>query len=128
MYIKQRETQDPDSESTIKHMKECLSFVYTFCKDNNLTLQEYVNSMQENLPTILIHLKEHKVTFYMLHLLEVDAIIKTVETALLNFIVSDFWNTYSQTRVKFVNSNKLKNKARKGKKLILQKLVENKKK
>ena len=128
MYIKQRETQDPDSESTIEHMKECLSFVYKFCKNNNLTLQEYVNSMQENLPTILIHLKEHKITFYMLHLLEVDAIIKSVETALLNFIVSDFWNTYSQTRVKFVNSNKLKNKVRKGKKLITQKLVENKKK
>ena len=127
MYMKQRETQDPDSDETINHIKECLSFVYSYCRDNNLTLEQYKVSVSGNMPTVLMHLKEHKITFYMLHLLEVDAIIKSVETAVLNFIVSDFWNIFSQTKIKFVNSKLLKQKARKGKQLIQSKLVENKK-
>jgi hypothetical protein len=128
MYIKQQETEDPDSDDVSKRMKECLAFVYRYCVENNMTLDQYKQSRIENLPTIVVHLKEHKINFYTLHLLEVDAIIKTVETAILNFIVGDFWNTFSQTRVKFANSNYLKQKTRKAKKQIQQKLVENQKK
>jgi len=58
-----------------------------------------------------------------LHLLEVDAIIKAVETSILDFIVSDFWNIYSQTKVKFVNSKQLKQKAKKGRQLVETKLT-----
>lgn len=123
MFMKRRETQDPDSEESIAHIKTCLSFVYSYCKDNNLTLDEYKTSVEGSMPTILVHLKEHKITFYMLHLLEVDAIIKTVETSILDFIVSDFWNTYSQTKVKFVNSKQLKQKAKKGRRLVETKLA-----
>lgn len=128
MYMKQQEIEDPDSDDAIHRMKECLAFVYRYCAENNLTLDQYKQSNVENLPTIIVHLKEHKINFYTLHLLEVDSIIKGVETAILNFIVSDFWNIYSQTRTKFVNSNKLKQKTRKAKKQIQQKLVENQKK
>jgi len=128
MYMKQLEVEDPDSDDAINRMKECLAFIYRYCVDNNITLEQYNQSMSANIPTVIAHLKEHKINFYTLHLLEVDAIIKTVETAVLNFIVGDFWNIYSQTRVKFVNSNKLKQKTRKVKKQIQLKLVENQKK
>ena len=128
MYMKKKETQDPDSDSSISQIKECLSFVYQYCKDHNLSLDEYVKSVDGNLPLILTHLKKHKINFYMLHLLEVDAIIKTVETPILNFIINDFWDLYSQTRTKFTGSNVLKHKARKGKQIIKTKLVENKQK
>ena len=127
MYMKRKETQEPDSDDAIEHMKECISFVYKYCKSNNLTLDEYKNEIRGSFPTVINHLKEHKITFYTLHLLEVDAIIKSIETAALNFIVSDFWNIYSQTRIKFASSTLLKTKARKAKELITQKLVENKK-
>ena len=125
MYMKQQETEDPDSDDVSARMKECLAFVYRYCVENNLTLEQYKESKVSNLPTVVVHLKEHKINFYMLHLLEVDAIIKTVETAILNFIVGDFWTTFSQTRIKFANSNYLKQKTRKVKKQIQQKLVEN---
>ena len=128
MYMKKKETQDPDSDLSIKQIKACLSFIYKFCKDRNLTLAEYVRSNDGNLPQILTHLKQHKINFYTLHLLEVDAIIKSVETPILNFIISDFWNLYSKTRTKFTGSSILKHKARKGKQIIKTKLVENKQK
>jgi hypothetical protein len=127
MYMKQRELDDPDSEQVIIRMRECLSFIYKFCTQNNMTLDQYTKSNIDNLPTVIVHLKEHNINFYTLHLLEVDAIIKAVETSILNFIVSDFWNTYSRTRTKFASSNLLKQKTRKAKKQIQQKLLENKK-
>lgn len=123
MYMKQRETRNPDSDESVDHIKTCLAFVYNYCKDNNLTIEEYKTKLEGSIPTILVHLKEHKITFYMLHLLEVDAIIKSVEASILNFIVSDFWNIYSQTRVKYVNSKQLKQKAKKGRQLVETKLA-----
>ena len=128
MYMKQKETQDPDSDDAIESIKTCLSFIYNYCKERNLTLDDYRSEIKGSLPTVINHLKEHKINFYTLHLLEVDAIIKSIETSVLNFVVSDFWNTFSQTRIKFASSTLLKTKARKGKKLIIQKLVENKQK
>ena len=128
MYMKNKETQDPDSDSSVIKIKECLSFIYQHCKTNNLTLDEYSKSMDGNLPQVLTHLKQHKINFYTLHLLEVDVIIKSVETPILNFIISDFWNLYAKTRTKFTGSSILKHKARKGKQIIKTKLVENKQK
>lgn len=127
-YMRKKETQNPDSDSTIDQIKECLSFIYNYCLKSNMTLDEYVNATDGNLPLVLTHLKHHKINFYMLHLLEVDAIIKSVETPILNFIISDFWNLYTKTRTKFTSSNILKHKARKGKQIIKTKLLENKQK
>ena len=127
-YIRKKETQNPDSDSTINQIKECLSFIYNYCLKSNMTLDEYINMRDGNLPLILTHLKQHKINFYTLHLLEVDAIIKSVETPILNFIISDFWSLYTKTRTKFTSSNILKHKARKGKQIIKTKLLENKQK
>lgn len=127
-YMRKKETQNPDSDSTINQIKECLSFVYNYCLKSNMTLDEYINMKDGNLPLILTHLKQHKINFYTLHLLEVDAIIKSVETPILNFIISDFWSLYTKTRTKFTSSNILKHKARKGKQIIKTKLLENKQK
>lgn len=126
MYMKRKETQDPDSDDVLEHMKKCLSFVYAYCKEHNLTLDEYSKEIKGSLPTVINHLKEHKINFYMLHLLEVDSIIKSIESSVLNFVVSDFWNIYSQTRTKFANSKLLKTKTRKGKQIIKNKLKTNK--
>ena len=41
MYCKDKETQDPDSEDTIDTLKECLKFIYNYCDDKKITLQEY---------------------------------------------------------------------------------------
>lgn len=127
MYMKQKQVSDPDSDEVITQMREGLSFIYHYCIKHNMTLDEYRVSSIENIPTVIAHLKEHKINFYMLHLLEVDAIIKIIEPAILNFIVNDFWTIFSQTRSKFANSKKLKQKTREIKIKIKQKLVENKK-
>lgn len=124
IYMRDREVESPDSEEMEALMKSCLSFIYNYCKDQNITIDEYKRRSEENLPLILLHLKEHKINFYMLHALEADTTIKSVETSILNFIIEDFWTTFSQTRTAFMGSKTLKEKTRKGIKIINNKLVE----
>lgn len=124
MYMRDRELNSPDSEESIELLKTCLSFIYNYCKDNSITVDEYKRMQEDKLPLILLHLKEHKLNFYMLHALEADAIIKSVETSILNFIVKDFWTIFSQTRTALISSRILKEKAKKGIEIINKKLVE----
>lgn len=124
IYMRDREVEVPDGDEAKDLMKSCLTFIYNYCKDQNITVDEYKKRHEENLPVILLHLKEHKINFYTLHALEVDAIIKSVESSILNFIIEDFWTIFSQTRTAFISSKTLKEKTRKGIKIINNKLVE----
>jgi hypothetical protein len=125
-YIKQREIEDPDNVDAIDRFKSSLHFIYDYCHENKITLEAYINEFTGNLPTFLQHIKEHKINFYMLQTLEVEPILRKIEPSILNFIVSDFWSVFVQTRTKFLSSKVLKVKARKGINLIKTKLtVEN---
>lgn len=125
-YIKQREVEDPDSDVTINRLKDGLHFIYNYCHARNITLDSYIEGKTGNLPTFLQHLKDHKITFYMLQMLEVEPILRRIEPSILNFIVSDFWTVFAQTRARFLSSEILKPKAKKGLNLIKTKLtVEN---
>ena len=124
IYMRDREVEAPDGDETEELMKSCLSFIYNYCKDQNITVDEYKKRHEENLPVMLLHLKEHKINFYTLHALEADATIKSVESSILNFIIEDFWTIFSQTRTAFMSSKTLKEKTRKGIEIINNKLVE----
>ncbi len=121
-HIKQQEMEDPDNESTIQRLKDSLHFIYNYCIEHNLTVGEYIKEETGNLPTMLQHIKDHKINFYMLQTLEVDSILRKVEPSVLNFIVSDFWTIFSKTRTQFLSSKELKVKARKGLNIITTKL------
>lgn len=124
IYMRDRETETPDSDASIELMKSCLSFIHNYCKSERITIDEYKKKVERNLPIILLHLKEHKINFYMLHALEADTVIKSVESSILNFIIDDFWTIFSQTRTGFISSKVLKEKTRKGIEIINNKLVE----
>lgn len=126
LYQKKKATQDPDSESNIDRCKECCSFIYKFCKDNNLTLQEYKSINNGTTPLIMQHLREHKINFYILHGLQCERTLKQVETDLLDFFVSDFQALLNETRVNFQRSTRLKNVIREAFSIIEKQLLKNK--
>ena len=66
------------------------------------------------MPTCLLHLQEHRLTFYLIHALEVEHTIKSVENSVLNFIVQDFHTVFARTRTKFSGSATYKLKAKDG--------------
>lgn len=127
LYNKQKETDNPDSETVIQSCKESCSFIYKYCIEHNLTLDEYKSHHEGSIPVILTHLKDHKINFYTINGLECEKTLYRVEESLLNFIVENFTNTINTTRNNFLKSSKLKHTVRKAFAIIENKLLQNKK-
>jgi hypothetical protein len=132
LYCKDKETQNPDSEDTIDMLKGCLKFIYNYCHDKKITLREYKTyvpgtgvtiSREGATPEVFWHLKNHQINFYTLHALDMDADVKSKDTEIFDWLIKDFTDLYSKTRVKFISSKSLKEKAKKGLKIIEQKLL-----
>ena len=122
-YIKNRELDDPDSDNTIAKCKESCAFIYNFCKQAGITLCEYKQRENTNIPLVLQHIKEHKINFYTLHGLEINNLFTAYDTGLYNFMFDNFYETYNTTRSKFIRSKKLKNTVRAALKIIDEKLL-----
>lgn len=105
-YMKKIEMDDPDSESSLKRLIDSLKFIKNFCKEKNLTLEEYPVFIEESIPNMIDHLKNHHINMYALHALGVSKI--EVENRILDFIFSDFWITFQKTKNKFFLSKKMK--------------------
>jgi hypothetical protein len=120
-YMHKKETQDPDSDNCINDCKQALKTIYNYCVDHKSTLQRY--KLDTGIPAFLLHLKEHKINFYIIHGLDVDRSLKNIEQELLDFYCKDFYTMYSSTRVKFLLSKHLKEVVRKGLKIIEEKLL-----
>ena len=122
IHMRNREVADQDSEESIELLKKCLAFIYNYCKEKEITLEEYKCAIEGNMPLILLHLKEHKISFYTLQALEAESTIKSVETCILDFMVKDFWTIFNRTRTAYISSKVLKVKARKGIDILSKKL------
>jgi hypothetical protein len=115
-YMKTREMESPDSLDSLERLRDGLSFVFKFCSENNLTLEEYPVYCRENVPDMLNHLKSHQINFYVLHALEISKV--NLEPRLLDFMFGDFYITFQKTRNMFKTSSKMSQLS----KLIINKL------
>lgn len=105
-YMKKIEMDDPDSEDSLKRLVDSLKFVKNFCKEKGLTLEKYPVYIENALPNMIDHLKNHHINMYALHALGVSKI--EVENRILDFIFSDFWISFQKTKNKFYLSKKMK--------------------
>lgn len=123
-YMTNKQTIEPDSDESLHECKDILKFIYNFCADQKITLEQYKTFVGDGtMPVFFSHLKNHNINFYTLHALEVEKIVKSIETDLLNFYFENFYNLYKTTRNKFITSTKLKHMLRKGLDIISNKLL-----
>lgn len=116
-----------DSVENLEYVKSGLKFVYEYCAENNLTLDEYKTSVTDNnIPTALLHLQQHKINFYIVHLLDMQCILYKLGVDWLTFFISDFENLFRDTKVKYNKSEQLKPIATKAIGAIQRKLETNK--
>lgn len=118
-YMKLMYRENPDDDSAIERIKQSYKFLYSFCKERGLTFETYPSYSEGNLPIYVEHLKNHKINFYTLHSLGVNV---NLEKRLLDFIFSDFYKTYRETKNKFYNSKRMKQISKKAKETLNQKL------
>lgn len=115
-YMKSLEDESPDTKESLERLRDGLKFVKNFCDEKGLTLEEYEAYYEHNLPSVIDHLKSHKINFYVLHSLGITKI--NIETRILDFIFGDFYLTFRKTKNKYYSSTKMKEFS----KLAIQKL------
>jgi len=108
LYQSKKMFLDPDSQEQLENIKSCLIFISTFCKDNDIKVEDYINHRQNNQFSFLLHLKEHRVNVYCLLGFEsFDQNLKSVDNDLLSFIIGDdLINHLPVFRTKYFNSSK----------------------
>lgn len=119
-YIKTLELLDPDNSESLIRLKDGLVFVYNFCKEKGLTMDQYELYIEETLPCYIEHLKMHKINYYTLHALTFSA--PKIESRVLDFIFGDFYTTFQKTKNKFFTSKKMKEFSKEATKRLNNKL------
>ena len=126
MYMKSRETQNPDSDEVISRCKECCANIYRYCNEHNITLDDYKTLTVSSTPVVIQHLKSHIINFYVLHGLDCSKKIQQIDANLLDFLIPDYNILIHDTRVEFSKSARLKHVIRKSLDIIDRELTNNK--
>jgi len=109
MYIHQLNDLPPDSEYHLQQIKNGLKFITTFCIDNKITFQDYVNQKTEYLPHWLIHLKCGNISFYnLMFFQDFKSYLESVEKDILSLYIPDFFNKYFTYKMAYLKSKKAK--------------------
>jgi hypothetical protein len=123
-YMKDKELTDPDSDESMKELKDMLKFIYNYCKTEKINLLQYRTLMTSaSIPVTLTHLKDHSINLLMLHALDVDQVIRKNDSDILDFYFPEFYTYYKQSRTNFIASTKFKQSARKGLEIIKNNLL-----
>jgi hypothetical protein len=110
LFIKRRESLDPDNEEQLKYIIESLKFISAFCKEQGIDIANYIEHRTGNSSSYILHLKEHRVNVYSLFgFSNFERSIRSQDTEIVKFILSeDFLNMLSNFRLKFFASKKAK--------------------
>lgn len=105
-YVKSLVLDDPDKDESIDRLKSGIKYVFNFCKQNNLTFEEYLVYCEEVLPSWVAHLKTHSIDFHTLHTLQMSKPV--LDSELLEFVIPNFFTNYQRTKQKFYHSKRMK--------------------
>jgi hypothetical protein len=105
-HMKEIELEDPDSDDSILRLKKSLKFVYLYCQEHGIKMEDYVKHGSGPMVDCVSHLKAHNITFYTLHALTFSPSV--VESELLEFVIPNFYITFQKTKNKFYSSKKMK--------------------
>lgn len=107
--IARRNKLDADSEEILTHVRNGIRFIYDYCAECNYDLDDYKAAKTENdIPVALLHLKQHKINFYIVHALDMQSELYKLGVDWLNFFISDFESIFRDTKIRFNKSTKLK--------------------
>jgi len=124
LYQKKLESMDPDAEEQLKNIIESLKFISLFCREQKISIDEYINHITGNNLSYVLHLKEHRINAYTLFgFPSFERSIRALDSQLIKFVLGeDFYNNLSSFRLKFFASKKAKTLVELGiKKIKIQK-------
>ena len=110
LFIKRRESLEPDNEEQLTYIIESLKFISTFCKEQGIDVDNYIEHRTGNSSSYILHLKEHRVNVYSLFgFSNFERSLRSIDSDILKFILGeDFLNKLSRYRLKLFTSKKAK--------------------
>lgn len=123
LYQKKKTYLDPDSDIQRKSVLSGLEFIYNFCKENKMGLQDYMLHKTNTMNTVFIHLKEKNISVYnCLAFSNFDKTVNSQNYELLEFMLGDIISKLPIFRTKFYASEKCKRISLEGLKILKEKL------
>lgn len=112
---------DPDSDIQKDAVKNGLTFIYNFCKHNNIKISEYLNHKTNSMNTVFIHLKEKNISIYnCLAFPNFHSYANNQNFELMEFMLGDIFSKIPNFRTKFLSSKKCKKISTEGLKIIAE--------
>lgn len=125
LYTKQLDQQGPDTDYQLQFVKDSLMFIFKFCRDNKLTLTEYINHKTGDIPTFVLHLRNRYVSIYSLFGVDgAESKLFKVPKERLDFTIGEnFTILLEKRRTSYYNSTKNRQITNKGIKQIKELLL-----
>jgi hypothetical protein len=109
LYVQRTASSKPDNDDQLHDIKRSLRYILSFCIQNNIDVQDYINHKTNDTYTFLLHLKEHKVNIYTLFgFTEFENNISSVNRELSMFIAGSYIENLPKFRTNYVTSSRAK--------------------
>lgn len=110
LYQKKKAFSDPDSDEQLRNITEALHFILSFCKDNQITLDQYLQHKEDVTPSFIMHLKEHRINMYvLLGFRTFTKELSQIPADMVRFIIdSELYDKIDMLRTKLFASTKAK--------------------
>jgi len=106
-YCKHIDLLPPDAPEQIALTKRSIKFIIEFCKENKISIGEYINFTTESsyVPSCIIHLKNRSVNIYTLLLFNIeDVFFKFQDKDYLEFTLGERYNKSDWFRMQLYTS------------------------
>ena len=109
LYRQKQQNAEPDCKSQLDFTTESIYYIYKFCKDSGISLDDYTVHQTGNMNSFLLHLKEHKINVYSLFgLPNFETAMRKNDCDLMEFMLPNMFQKISSFRTKYYNSEKMK--------------------
>lgn len=115
MHQQKTKLNPPDSDEQLYGIRKSLEYIIHFCDRENISVDDYLNHVSNDIPTCLLHLKQCKVTVYtLLGFQNFERVLKSMDSDRMQFMLGDLFTNISNFRNKFIKSSLAKKLCRVG--------------
>lgn len=97
----------PDTDKQLDFIKQSLKFIYNFCKQEHIKIDDYINYKEKGslVYSWVLHFKEHKICVYVLFCFSnFQSILYGIPKDEQELFLNDIINSYATFKIRYENS------------------------
>ena len=116
LYMKHLDQSDPDNNYHITFVKDSLMYIFKFCRDQRIQLNEYIKHKTGDIPTFILHLRDRYISIYSLFEFDdFEKMLYNIPDERLNFTIGEnFISSLANYRSRYYTSIKNKQITKEG--------------